>query len=260
MNNRIITLIFITLATFSNFAFGQKNIGIQLPYYIDNPTAVQKIPEDTIEVRCEYCSGEIILDRYVGCGALFPKFNTEMEEFRYYYRKPLDSILSSRHSSFLYVSVIAILDTLRVEQRYSKSRCMDSIYCFFMLIWNMGEYFDTNCKYYNVEHFPVNDRLEDDSEFSPHLDSVYLYVLKDEIGSLLEMINNPDKNKFLFLDRSSEFKGHSIYTQFFTQNTFDIANMYSFAQLKRYYLKNKHRGHTFKERKKDGTHYYTICD
>lgn len=241
------------------FIFSQNNIGVLLPYYVDNPTAVQKIPEDTIEVRCEYCSGEMILDRYVGCGGL-PKFNTEMEEFRYYYREPLDTVLSRRYPPLFYVSVIAILDTVPLEQRYGKSRCLDSISCFFMLIWNMGEYFDTNCKYYNVEHFPDNDRLEANSECTPHLDSVYLYVIKDEIGSLLEMIKDPVKNKFLFSKRSSEFKGHSIYTQFFLKDTFDIANMYSFAQLKRYYLKNKHRGHTFKERKKDGTHYYIICD
>ncbi|MBQ6725801.1 MAG: hypothetical protein IJQ89_04415 [Bacteroidales bacterium] len=259
MNNRIITLIFITLATFSNFAFGQKNIGIQLPYYVDNPAAVQKIPEDTVEVRCEYCLGEMILGNYGGC-APFLSFNTDMEEFRHYYRKPLDSLLSSRHSSFFYVSVIAILDTVPVELRYGKLGGFDSIKCFFMIIWNMGEYFDTNCQNYNVDHFPDNDRLETDSEITPHLDSVYLYVIKDEISSFFEMIKDPVKNKFLFSPRSSKFKGHSIYYQFFTQNTFDIANMYSFAQLKRYYLKNKHRGHTFKERKKNGTHYYTICD
>ena len=259
MKQNIKIYVIAILLLYFNFLFSQNKSAIQLPYYIDNPTVVQKIPEDTIEVRCEYCKGEMIMDSHVGCGA-FPRFNTDMEEFRYYYRQPLDSVLSDRYPPLFHVSILAILDTVTLEKRYGKLGGIDSVKCFLMIVWNMGEYFDTNCRYYNVEHFPDNDRLETDSILYPYVDSVYLYVIKDEIDSLFEMIKDPTKNKFLFSARSSKFKGHSIYTQFFPKDTFDIANMYSFAQLKRYYLKNKHRGHTFKEQKKNGTHYYTICD
>ena len=247
-------LIIIILVLFSSFVFAQKNIGIKLPYYIDNPTAVQKIPEDTIEVRCEYCLGETFAQ--IGPICSLPKSNkTKMELFRQYYRQPIDSISSK--VPLVYGSIMAILDTNSLE-KWDK----DSVYCFLLLIWNMGEYFDTNCINYNVDYFPLKFEFEKDSMSfpSPHIDSVYLLVTHDEIGNLLEMIQKPENNEFLFPKGRDKSLRYFIFPQFFTKNTFNITKKYSYSQIKRYYLKNRHRGHKIIEQKSDGTHYYTICD
>ncbi len=259
MNNRIITLIFITLATFSNIAFGQKNIGIQLPYYIDNPAAVQKIPEDTVEVRCEYCKGEMSFDTGAMCltGA-WPRFDTKMELFRHYYREPLDSL----HNTTTFGSIMAILDTVTLEKEFDLAYDKDSVFCFQLLIWNMGKYYDTNCINYNVDNYPLKFEFEEDTAMFPvpHIDSVYLYVTHDEIKPLFEMIKTPESNEFLFSHWGLVKSGHYIFDQFFPKNTFDITKKYSYSQIKRHYLRNRHRGYTIMERKKDGTHYYTICN
>ena len=262
MNNRIITLIFITLATFSNFVFAQKNIGIKLPYYIDNPTAVQKIPDDTVEVRCEYCKGQLSLfvgHTCMGMGEIWrERLYTDMERFRRYHREPLDSL----HNTTTFGSIMAILDTVTLEKEFNLAYDKDSVFCFQLLIWNMGKYYDTNCINYNVDNYPLKFEFEEDTAMFPvpHIDSIYLYVTHDEIKPLFEMIKTPESNEFLFSHWGLVKSGHYIFDQFFPKNTFDITKKYSYSQIKRHYLRNRHRGYTIMERKKDGTHYYTICN
>lgn len=257
-------LIIIALVLFSNFVSAQRNIGIKLPYYIDNPTAVQKIPEDTVEVRCEYCKGQMSL--FIGhtCMGMDEFWRlrslTDMERFRHYHREPLDSLNNT--TTLIFGSIMAILDTVTLEKEFDLAYNKDSVYCFSLLIWNMGKYYDTNCINFNVDHYPLKYEFEEDTAFfpAPHIDSVYLYVTHDEIEPLFEMIKNPESNEFLFTRMPEVKSGHYIFPQFFPKNTFDITKKYSYSQIKRHYLRNRHRGYTIMERKKDGTHYYTICD
>lgn len=250
----------------SNLVHGQSEIGIQLPYFIDNPTAVQTIPEDTIDVRCDYCSGEVVLDRNQGCGA-FPRFETKMDFFRHYFRRPLASI---SETPMTYGAIVAILDTVTLKSELNYAEGNDSVICFSMLIWNMGEYFDTNCRHYNGYNFPLSANFEDTLDATspyhvtpPHIDSVYLLVIKDETSTILEMTQTPENNKFLFwgwdIDKY-ENNETPVFLQFFPKTAFDITKMYSTTQLKRYYMKNRHRVHRHSEKRNGKTYYYCDCD